>query len=525
MTGNKKLGAFYTPPKLAKWIIKTVLKPETSLSILEPSCGDGIFIREISQTLNYQKHNITAVEIDETTINQAIQKNNMANTQWINQDFLFWNTNKKFDLIIGNPPYISKKHLSKEQAERCKDIHTANLLADKEISNIWTAFVLKAITLLSDTGIIAFVLPAELLQVKYAEEIRKFISDKMHRTEIVLLKNFKFEDTEQNTVVFLGYKQTPLKRGVFFKEISTIDELNKEIPFKESTLGSDFKWTAACLTQAEVDMIHSIKKRCKTNISDMCNAVAGIVTAANSYFIVNKTTAKTYNLEKYTKPIVQKGTIVNGYITLNKKKFDKIINKDIPCYLIDLNNIDEKDFNTNMKKYLEIGIETKINQRYKCLLRNRWFDIPCIWNSEGFFFKRANVYPKIIVNKCNAYVTDSAYRIRMKENYKIENLAFSFYNSFTLLMCELTGRSYGGGVLELTPNEFKCLPVPYCKYNINFSDFQKSFENKQEIEDILEINDKLLLEEILKLTADEVLAIKHIYAKLRKQRLGDKNGN
>lgn len=524
MMKNKKLGAFYTPKKLAHWITNSVIDGNVSLSILEPSCGDGIFIKEISLTSNYQNHQITAIEIDKETINRAIANNrNIKNIKWINKDFLFWNTQKKYDLIIGNPPYISKKYITKDQSKKCKNIHTSNTLADKEISNIWTAFVVKSINLLSNRGTIAFVLPAELLQVNYAKEIRKYIAAQMERTEIILLKNFNFEDTEQNTVVFLGYKKTSLKKGVFFKEVSTFDELEKQSDFKELSLGDEFKWTASCLTQKEIDLINSIKQICNTKVSDICNSVAGIVTAANSYFIVNKTTAQTYGLEKYIKPIIQKGTIVNGYINLDKTKFQKIKNKDIPCYLLDLNNTNVQNFSIGIKKYLQTGIDKKINQRYKCLLRNRWFDIPCIWNSEGFFFKRANIYPKIIVNNCNAYVTDSAYRIKMKENYRIENFAFSFYNSYTLLMCELLGRSYGGGVLELTPNEFKCIPIPYYRNNINFFKFQKSFEKKNNIEEILEINDKMLLEGILKLKQNDILMIKKIYAKLRNHRLGDKN--
>lgn len=522
MIKNKKLGAFYTPEKLARWITNTVINSSAGMSILEPSCGDGIFIQEISRMPNCSKHNITAIEIEEATIKQAIKNNNsIQNIKWINQDFLFWNTKEKFDLIIGNPPYISKKYISKKQSQQCKEIHLANLLADREISNIWTAFVIKSIALLSEEGIISFVLPAELLQVKYAKEIRKFISRKMERTEIILLKNFNFEDTEQNTVIFLGYKRTSLEKGVFFKEISTFDELYDKTPLNKLSLEDDFKWTALCLTQKEINLINSVKRICNIEISDICDSIAGIVTAANSYFIVNQTTVQTYNLEKYIKPIVQKGTIVNGYVALDKIKFKKIKDKDIPCYLIDLNNIEQKDFNDGLKAYLQAGIEARINQRYKSLLRNRWYDIPCIWNSEGFFFKRANIYPKIIVNKCNAYVTDSAYRIKMKENYEIENFVFSFYNSFTLLMCELMGRSYGGGVLELTPNEFKSLPIPYYKDKVNFVAFQKTFEKKKKIEEILDINDSILLEKVLKLNKNEVLMIKDIYAKLRRRRLGD----
>ena len=73
----------------------------------------------------------------------------------------------------------------------------------------------------------------------------------------------------------------------------------------------------------------------------------------------------------------------------------------------------------------------------------------------------------------------------MKKMYNIENLTYSFYNTFTLLMAEIMGRSYGGGVLELTPNEFKSLPVIYFDEMIDFNKFSTMFSNKKDIVDIL----------------------------------------
>ena len=43
----------------------------------------------------------------------------------------------------------------------------------------------------------------------------------------------------------------------------------------------------------------------------------------------------------------------------------------------------------------------------------------------------------------------------------MRGICYSFYNSLTLLMSEIEGRFYGGGVLELTPSEFRRLPIYY----------------------------------------------------------------
>ena len=81
--------------------------------------------------------------------------------------------------------------------------------------------------------------------------------------------------------------------------------------------------------------------------------------------------------------------------------------------------------------------------------------------APGFIFKRSHGYPRVCVNEANVYITDTAYGIFPKKGYTIRGICFSFYNSITLLFAETNGRFYGGGVLELSPNELKGLPVVY----------------------------------------------------------------
>jgi adenine-specific DNA-methyltransferase len=109
----------------------------------------------------------------------------------------------------------------------------------------------------------------------------------------------------------------------------------------------------------------------------------------------------------------------------------------------------------------------------------------------------------------------------MKENFKIENFIFSFYNSLTLSFAELHGRYYGGGVLELTPNEFKNLPVPYVENSsFNFDSYINDFKNKSSIKDICKLNDKIILKSVDKnLDDDSIMKLFNIREKLYHRRL------
>lgn len=516
MQRKKELGSFYTPQNLADWIVRKIISQNTVHSVLEPSCGDGVFLSSLYKMLSTLPQ-ATVIDIDKDATAKVRKKFPEINV--IASDFLFLDVKKKFDLVIGNPPYISKKNILSSQVEQCRKIHIKNGLKNQEVSNIWTAFLIKSCSLVKSSGILSFVLPAEFLQVKYAQEIRDFIVHNFERVEILSFRNFRFEDTEQNTIVLFAYKKTEKSNGIFFKEINSINELDDNIIFEKSELNPEMKWTANCLNTEELAVLNKVKQNpLVNNIDYYCSAVAGIVTAANSFFILNKETVAKFKLKKYVVPIIQKGLFVNGNVCFNSEDFCKLYNSNTPCFLLNLSSVPESKFSSYLRDYLNIGYQKQIDKRYKCLQRTRWFDVPSIWNSEGFFFKRSDKYPKMLVNQCNVYITDSGYRIKMKKMYNIENLTFSFYNTFTLLMAEIMGRSYGGGVLELTPNEFKSLPIVYFDEVIDFNKFSEMFSNKEDIVDILKKNDEIILKNRLKLTDKEIFLLQQAYNKLKSRR-------
>ncbi|TMP38220.1 Eco57I restriction-modification methylase domain-containing protein [Pseudoalteromonas rubra] len=515
-------GSFYTPVEIAEWLTERVSKNYTAykkVKVLEPSCGDGVFLDTFSAAFGDTVYTADAVELN-SHAHQLVLDKKTPNVNVYNGDFLFWETRSSYDLIIGNPPYIARKRLDDKQAEKCKQIHISNGLENKEISNIWTSFLIKSASHLSNKGILAFVLPTELLQVNYSKEIRKYLLDRFERLEIISFKSLAFEDIEQDTVILIAYKKTEMENGLYFAEVSTVSQLRSQnLTFTRHHGDHNAKWSSYILTEEDMSFLEGVSEKCK-KVSDFCTSVAGIVTAANSYFILTSDDVKKYKLEKYAKKIVQRGIFINGSVEISESDYNEISNSGKPCYLIDLNSVKESEFSDSLMQYLKKGRELEIHQRYKCKLRPRWFDVPSIWKSEGLFFKRGHKYPKLVVNNADVYVTDSAYRIKMKSDYNIQAFAYSFYNSLTLLYSELNGRYYGGGVLELTPNEFKSLPVPYVDIEKEeFSLFSQNFKSKKTIEDLIKINDEKVLSSIKGLSPDDIIRVHNIYQKVKRRRL------
>ena len=188
---KKHTGSYYTPEYLASFISNRVISHfgnGTRISILEPSVGDGAFISELEKEKNINI-NLTALDINKVELKKASDKWSRKTAKFVESDFLEFSTNKHYSAVVGNPPYVKKNILSSKQIKLSKEIHTNENLTEASAKNIWSTFLIKANTLLTKNGVLAFVLPSELLQVKFAEEVREYLKNQFERIEI-----FTFND-------------------------------------------------------------------------------------------------------------------------------------------------------------------------------------------------------------------------------------------------------------------------------------------------------------------------------------------
>lgn len=529
MKNKKNTGSFYTPKSIANFLVSYLsdkLQNKNNLSVLEPSAGDGIFIKTIynHKTFSEKVKNVVAVEQSKRELNKITKGLEHKSFLAIHSDFLeFQNKNyQKFSLVVGNPPYIKKNLLKANQIEHCKNIHQAANLADTKPKNIWTAFLVRCIEFTSADGILAFVLPSELLQVKFAAELRELILKEFERVEIFTFNELLFKDCKgQDTLLLIGERKSNDK-GVFYCNIDKLTDLEeRKFTLAQNIKIKESKWTHHHLETDEIELLEKLKEQLQT-VNHYCSSKAGIVTAANDYFIVDEKTVDEYSLHDFVKPIIQKGVFVNGSVELSEEEFQMLVDKSKPTFLIALNKNSQIRSNAKFWKYKQIGEEKNLHKRYKTSIRDKWYEVPNVGTApDAFFFKRCNEYPKLIKNSASVLATDSAYTISMRDNFEIENLIYSFYNSLTLAFAELHGRYYGGGVLELTPNEFKKLPVPYMTLNKKqFDNYVSTFKAKKSIKEICMQNDRLILKPVVnELDDDSIDKLYNIREKLYLRRI------
>lgn len=537
ITQKKLRGGYYTPQKLANYITELTLKND--MRILEPSCGDGSFLRSIKKMLGHSNYNIEkidAVEYIEEEANKSKKVlEDIDNAQVINDDFynFYVNCKEKYNLIIGNPPYIRYQYLTTFQREKQAEVLIKNKMKSNKLINSWVFFLVACIELLEKNGKIAFVIPAEIMQVAYAEDLRKYLSKHLAKITIISFNELLFEDAEQEVVVLIGTKKDKEKECLISN--SLYDNLNDFIKkydennLKYEKILTNDKWTRYYLNEDENNVIEDIKKDKRfRRIGDIGLVNVGITTGNNDYFSLDDNYVKKYDLKKYTKPLIGRSSQTHGLV-FNEDDWNKNVGKGVKAYLLTINeNVNVEDMSKEQQEYIKIGEDNEENKGYKCRIRKKWYSVPSIWIPDAFLLRRSNIYPKFVLNGIDAVSTDTMHRIKIKEKYDNKKILLSYYNSISFAFTELCGRSYGGGVLEILPKEAENIIIP----NIDDMDEQNvnrlveilddNIRNKKDIRDAINIMDKEILEDYLGISTNTINMYRKIWKTLNERRMNRK---
>ncbi len=491
---KKETGSFYTPESLIKYMVSYIENRLNLYSILEPSAGDGRFVKHLER-LN---SNITLIELDMGKV-EHLRNNYDKQYDIICDDFIHHslNSTQKYDLIIGNPPYISKKNIPSSQYDDALKIVEHYKIERGVLQNLWVAFVLASIKMLSDNGTIFFVLPFEFLQVQYAEKLRAFLESRFNTIEIITFEERIFDDIEQD--ICLLYLSNEPKEKPYIKYSTYISAENRIKTFESVIMRNKplKKWSNCILNDEETEKLSELAKL-YPKVSTFGEISPGIVTGANSFFILSEQSVKKLSVpEQHVLPILTKSAIIPSLFSFKMVDFKELCGEKNRTHMLNLSNLEINDFSEELKKYITTGKMKKINAGYKCSHRKRWYDVPLVKSGDVCFFKRYHKLPRIIVNEAQIHTTDITYNVRFNSGYDPASFAFCFYNSLTLALCEYNGRFYGGGVGELVPTEFKNLTIPYKKIRRQCIDkIERLFRANVDIQLIIDYVDSIVLKQL-----------------------------
>ena len=194
--------AYYTDQEICEHMVSKL--PEFNsgkkvLNVLEPSVGVGNFLPALfKKYYSCQKVNIDVIDIDPESIKvlkeliSSLDLPENVSINFINDDFLLHNFNKKYDIVIGNPPY--QKIRDKDLLEKY-----SFELVNTSTRNIFSFFIEKAIKL---GGYVSLIIPKSTIYTPELEKTRKLI-EKFEVNNITDYGEHGFKGVKIETISFL----------------------------------------------------------------------------------------------------------------------------------------------------------------------------------------------------------------------------------------------------------------------------------------------------------------------------------
>ena len=436
---------------------------------------------------------------------------------------------KRFDAVIGNPPFIRYQNFPEEHQKIAFQLMRQAGLNPNRLTNSWLPFLVVGSLLLKENGRLAMVVPAELFQVNYAAEVRQFLSEFYDRITLVTFKRLLFDGIQQEVVLLLGERNKYKNGGIRSIELNGVEalasltETNLDVIELKPIDHSTEKWTQYFLKADEIELLRSLLTLSQLTLSGkVLDVDVGIVTGRNEFFILTQRQVKKHSLEPYLERVVSRSGHLHGAI-FSAADFLTNVQEQLPAFLFMPPDEPLEQLPQPVQNYILGGEAKGVHKGYKCRIREKWYIAPSVWIPDAFMLRQVHAYPKLILNDAQATCTDTIHRVRLKNGVGGKVVTAAFLNSLTFAFAEVTGRSYGGGVLTFEPSEAESLPLPLTGAEQLDLNHICNLLRDDDIDGVLDITDRTLLIEGLGLGAEQVRMLRGIWAKLRDRRINRKH--
>ena len=536
LSSDKLRGGYYTPPIIARFLSLWAIR-SASDTVLEPSCGDGKILSAAAERLMELgggnvplRDRLLGVELLGDEARKAEKSGAMVETG----DFFavfrdhIEKTGRTFSCAIGNPPFIRYQNFDPASRDIAFALLRPRGFNPNKLTNAWIPFLVLSASALAPDGRLAMVIPAELLQVDYAGETRRFLASFFQRTTIVLFRSIVFDGIQQEVVLLLCEKNAPTG-GIRTVEVANADELmdfdfvRMEAAETQTCPPDDKKWTRFLLSTEENDLLDRLaENQSVASASDLFEVNVGLVSGENEFFVLNRETMETWRLHNAVRPIVSRAEQVRGLV-FGDADFKAMSNAGKRVHLFDPGDSSAEEYPPSVRDYIAYGEQRKYNGNYKCRIRTPWYRVPESWVADAFLTRQVNACPRMVLNDARALVTDTLHKIRFRDSSVGPRIVCAFLNSYTFALSETLGRSYGGGVMTFEPGEVRKMRIPMNgadKLDLHRLD---ALVRAGKMDVVLDEVDHTILEKGLGLSQDEILALRGIWEKLRDRRFDRKS--
>ncbi len=485
---RKARGAFFTPAEVARFIAAWAIRTPGD-RVLEPSCGEAAFLTEAVGRLR-------ALGLPEDGWARALQGQEIhpesaavarrlladlgAGAGIAEGDFFLREASPEFDAVIGNPPFVRYQRFGGESRARALAAALRQGVRLSGLAGSWAAFVVHAAGFLRPEGRLGLVLPAELLSVKYAAEVRRHLLKRFARVRLVLFDHLVFPGVLEDVLLLLAQGSGGTDHFEVYQAARPADlvpSLLETLPDPGTTpvppapaLARDWvgchprpdaKWTSALLPAEVLALYTGLAEGPGFEpLARWGGSFLGSVTGNNGFFALSPARAAQWRLPSAELlPVSPPGSRHLAGLVFEPSDWERLGQGGAATLLFAAG----ESPSAAARRYIASGQREGVSAAYKCRTRNPWWRVPLVERPDLFCTYMNHRRPRLVANRAGVLVLNSLYGVRLdpaRRALGTELLPVAALNSLTLLGAELGGRVHAGGLLKHEPREIDALPVP-----------------------------------------------------------------
>nr|WP_205857590.1 N-6 DNA methylase [Phytoactinopolyspora endophytica] len=534
---RKARGAFFTPPALCDYVVDWAVRSADDV-VLEPSCGEAAFLLSAAERL--AKLGTTAagpaagelhgVELHEDSAEDALGLLRSAghDARVKVADFFTVTPQPVYDAVVGNPPYVRYQGFNGDNRTRARAAAMRAGVALTGLASSWAAFVVHSALFLKPGGRLGLVLPAELLTVNYAAEVRRFLMERFRVVRLVLFTERVFPGVLEEVVLLLadGFDEGPTDHCELF-QARNVDDLPQAVGRLWRPAAPESKWTASLLSTEALAAVARLTEHGQFGIlHDWGETTLGMVTGNNRYFTMSREAAERHGISRSELlRISPPGSRHLRTLTFSTPAWRELGAAGSATYLFR----PPGEPSPQAQRYITSGEAVDVHHAYKCRVRNPWWRVPLVPPADLFLTYMNADTPRLSTNRARVHHLNSVHGVYLKPELTktgMDLLPIGSLNSMTLLSAETVGRAYGGGMLKIEPKEADLLPVPAAELLENARaeltarkpQVARALSNGR-VTDAAAIVDEVLLVDHLGLRPSEVSALREAHAELNSRRV------
>jgi hypothetical protein len=377
-------------------------------------------------------------------------------------DFLSLEPVPRYDAVIGNPPYVRYQDFSGEARARGRAAARRAGVRLSRLASSWAAFTVQASLFLKPGGRLGLVLPAELLTVSYAAEVRRFLMRRFGRVRLVLFTERVFPGVQEEIVLLMAEGDGPTDHCEVL-EVPDVAALkfNGHIARRWRPSDAGQKWTTCLLPAAAQETYARLAaSEAFTELRRWGDTTLGMVTGNNRFFALSPLQAARFGLtDTDLVPLSPPGSHHLRSLTFTAADWRTLGEAGRQTLLFR----PAEQPSAAALRYIVAGETKGVPKAYKCRVRSPWWRVPLLPPADVLVTYMNADTPRLCANEAGVTHLNSVHGLYLRpelREYGMRFLPLAALNSLTLLAAELVGRAYGGGLLKLEPREADVLPVP-----------------------------------------------------------------